>query len=158
MGISSRIVFSDATRRVLVSDERSAQNVVMDFPANLKRFRELRQMTQEQLAHASGMGGQSRIGNYEKGIREPKLEEIQALAQALGVSVPELIGVEGPEADMRDIAAALVAICDLLGSAMPKAAEDLAKRIRLLTGDNLSPERLAVHLLHRLQPPAHDGG
>lgn len=114
-------------------------------------------MTQEQLAHAAGMGGQSRIGNYEKGIREPKLEEIQALARALGVSVPELIGVRGPEGDMRDIAAALVAMCDLLSSSMPRAAEDLARRIRLLTGENLPPERLAAHLLERLQPSASSG-
>lgn len=46
-----------------------------------------RKMTQEQLASSCGwMGGQGRIGNYERNEREPGREDYIALAHALGVT------------------------------------------------------------------------
>lgn len=64
----------------------------MGFPANLKRYRKLAELTQEQLAHACGWSGQSRIANYEAGKREPTFADADALARALGVSREELLG------------------------------------------------------------------
>jgi transcriptional regulator with XRE-family HTH domain len=65
------------------------------FSENLRRLRIAAGMTQEQLAHACGFPGQSRIGNYESSgasSRTPKLEEIPAIAQALGVDINTLFG------------------------------------------------------------------
>lgn len=64
----------------------------MNFAQNLKRLRVDAGLTQEQLAHACGYSGQSRIGNYESGSREPELQEIPIIAKALGVEIAELWG------------------------------------------------------------------
>lgn len=70
----------------------------MSFAANLRRLRINANLTQEQLAHACGYSGQSRIGNYEKeGIkgREPPLSDIPVIARALGVEIAQLFGETG---------------------------------------------------------------
>jgi transcriptional regulator with XRE-family HTH domain len=64
----------------------------MEFAANLKRLRKAAKLSQEGLALACGWSGQSRVGNYESGFREPELAEIPVIARALGVQVGELFG------------------------------------------------------------------
>lgn len=64
----------------------------MTFALNLKRFRKAAGLTQEQLAHACGWSGQSRIANYEAGKREPTFDDANALAHALSVSREDLLG------------------------------------------------------------------
>jgi phage repressor protein C with HTH and peptisase S24 domain len=67
----------------------------MSFASNLKALRQAKGLTQEQLAHACGWRGQSRVANYEtigKNAREPSEADIRALAAALEVSVAELFG------------------------------------------------------------------
>ncbi|MBT2142715.1 helix-turn-helix transcriptional regulator [Rhodanobacter sp. LX-99] len=64
----------------------------MKFAANLKRLRKAAKLSQEGLALACGWSGQSRVGNYESGLREPELDEIPTIARALGVQVGELFG------------------------------------------------------------------
>lgn len=64
----------------------------MGFPANLRRFRKAARLTQEELAHACGWSGQSRIANYEAGKREPTLAELTLLVGALEVSYDQLLG------------------------------------------------------------------
>lgn len=64
----------------------------MEFAANLKRLRKAAKLSQEALALACGWSGQSRIGNYESGLREPALAEIPIIARAIGVQVGELFG------------------------------------------------------------------
>jgi transcriptional regulator with XRE-family HTH domain len=64
----------------------------MEFAANLKRLRKDAKLSQEALALACGWSGQSRVGNYESGFREPELSEIPVIARALGVQVGELFG------------------------------------------------------------------
>lgn len=67
----------------------------MTFAQNLKRLRIAAGLTQEQLAHACGYSGQSRIGNYESSqpkARQPKPDELPMIASALGVSVGQLFG------------------------------------------------------------------
>lgn len=63
----------------------------MGFPENLKRYRKAAKLTQEQLALACGWSGQSRISNYESGLREPTLIEVASLAEALGVDAADLL-------------------------------------------------------------------
>ena len=58
-------------------------------------------MTQEQLALAAGFNGQSRIGNYERGGREPSLADASAIAKALGVTTAEILDIDFPSQPAR---------------------------------------------------------
>ena len=78
----------------------------MNFAANLKAFRIKAGLSQEQLAHACGYSGQSRIGNYESSApnaRQPKPNEIPKIAKALGVSVGELFGEAPPSHNSQPV-------------------------------------------------------
>jgi transcriptional regulator with XRE-family HTH domain len=79
--------------------EQRVDQWAMTFAANLKAIRIAANLTQEQLAHACGYSGQSRIGNYESSqpkARQPKPDELPRIAAALGVSVGELFGEPAP--------------------------------------------------------------
>lgn len=64
------------------------------FGQRIKRLREARGLTQEQLAEACGYSGQSRIANYESGTRVPSARQIPTLARGLGVAQDELMDGE----------------------------------------------------------------
>ncbi len=59
----------------------------------IRALREARDMTQSDLAKRCGWdsAGQARIGNYEKNRREPNLADLRKIAQALGVSLMDLV-------------------------------------------------------------------
>lgn len=57
----------------------------------IKQVRKEAGMTQQQLAQRLGIPYQS-IGQWERGIRKPKIETIQAIADAIGVSLDYLLG------------------------------------------------------------------
>ncbi|MFL1478300.1 XRE family transcriptional regulator [Pseudomonas grimontii] len=57
----------------------------------IKRLRKAKGMSQQSLAFACGWESQSRIGNYERGTREPNLQDLEKLAIALGVPFPDLV-------------------------------------------------------------------
>lgn len=57
----------------------------------IKQYRKAKGMSQQALAFACGWESQSRIGNYEKGARQPNLHDLQKIATALGVSFPDLV-------------------------------------------------------------------
>lgn len=74
----------------------------MNIGANIKKFRKEKGLTQKELAEKIGKATitvrkyeasdtRVSIGNYERGDREPKIGTIQAIADALGVSVEVLI-------------------------------------------------------------------
>lgn len=48
-------------------------------------------MSQQELAHACGWESQSRIGNYERGTRQPNLQDLEKLAGSLGVAFADLV-------------------------------------------------------------------
>ncbi len=58
--------------------------------SKMKFFRKLRGMTQEDLSIASGID-YSQIRRYEAGQRNPKFEQLQCIATALGVGITEFI-------------------------------------------------------------------
>lgn len=60
----------------------------------IRQHRKARGLSQQALAEACGWESQSRIGNYERGIREPNLADMERIAQELGISVTVL--VQGP--------------------------------------------------------------
>ena len=61
-----------------------------DFPENLKLQRQKKNLTQEDLGRLIGVSGVT-IMRYEKGARQPKLETIKRLADALKIPVAALI-------------------------------------------------------------------
>lgn len=56
----------------------------------IKRFRKLKNMSQEDLANASGINI-STIKKYECGNRNPKPDQVQKIADALGISISALL-------------------------------------------------------------------
>lgn len=81
------------TYRVRPASQTVNNGEMIAFAAQLKRYRLAAGFTQEQLAHACGYKGQSRIANYESGTRTPRLDELPRLADALGIEVSELLGL-----------------------------------------------------------------
>lgn len=63
----------------------------MDIGANIKLARKNAGLTQEQLAKKCNLATIT-IRQYELGKREPKMEQLSALASALNVHVLELLG------------------------------------------------------------------
>ncbi|MGO0694450.1 XRE family transcriptional regulator [Pseudomonas guariconensis] len=57
----------------------------------IKHFRKAKGLNQQALANACGWESQSRIGNYERGIREPNLADLEKIATALGITLGELV-------------------------------------------------------------------
>lgn len=57
---------------------------------SIAHYRELKNMTQQELGEAIGVK-QSEISSYESGVKSPRLNVLQAMAEALGVTVYQLI-------------------------------------------------------------------
>ncbi len=68
---------------------------------NIRRFRQMRGWSQDELAKRSGYGNRSSIARVEQGDVDIPQSRIVQLARALGVSEAELIGV--PEKAQKDI-------------------------------------------------------
>lgn len=58
--------------------------------SNLRAYRKVRDISQEELAHMCGLH-RTYIGSVERGERNVTLSTLETLANALGVSVPELL-------------------------------------------------------------------
>jgi phage repressor protein C with HTH and peptisase S24 domain len=64
----------------------------MKIGDKIKAARKAKKLTQEALTDLCGWAHQSRISGYERGEREPSFEDLEVLAQALGlVSAQELV-------------------------------------------------------------------
>lgn len=59
-------------------------------------YRKAKKMSQAQLAEACGWSSQSRIGNYEKDIREPSLADLNIIAKKLDINRALLTGDKSP--------------------------------------------------------------
>ena len=64
-----------------------------EFPDRLIRLRKAHRLSQTELARAAGVS-QAVISLYERGTNEPAASIVARLAQALGVSTDELLGVK----------------------------------------------------------------
>ena len=60
--------------------------------AQIRKYRELRQMTQKQLAEKLGESSGSVIYNWEKGIGRPDCDKLVRLCNVLDISADELLG------------------------------------------------------------------
>lgn len=68
----------------------------INFRHNLKKFREARGLTQEELGKSVGVSGVT-IGYWESGRSEPLMGKVEKLAKALNVTLDELIFEKKPE-------------------------------------------------------------
>ena len=68
------------------------------FNINLKKYRELRGMTQQEIASQLGISQQA-YGQYERATREPRLDTLRSMSKILGVSLDELLGTTDNAAD-----------------------------------------------------------
>ena len=60
---------------------------------NIRRFRKEREITQKKLGELCGIA-EPNIRKYENGKQNPKLETIEKIASALGVTAFDLMGIE----------------------------------------------------------------
>lgn len=65
------------------------------FSENLKLQRQKKNLSQEELGKLINVTGVT-IMRYEKGLREPKLDTVKALANALKIPVANLIDINSP--------------------------------------------------------------
>jgi transcriptional regulator with XRE-family HTH domain len=61
--------------------------------ARVKQLRQARRLTQEQLAERAGLSHKF-VGEVERGKGNPTLTTLGSLSDALGVALPDLLGVE----------------------------------------------------------------
>lgn len=59
------------------------------FKDNLKKLRLQKELTQEQLSNKLGLSPSS-IGNYEQGIRFPKYETLEKMADFFNINISDL--------------------------------------------------------------------
>lgn len=64
--------------------------MMLNFKEKLIELRKEKNMTQDDLAKKMGVS-RSAICNYEKGIREPSFETLEAFADIFNVSIAELL-------------------------------------------------------------------
>lgn len=81
----------------------SPDEITTQFPEKLKRARQLKDLTQAQLAHKVGADVQ-RISKYERGVMVPTTAILVRLADALGVTMDYLLrnGDREPAGAVRD--------------------------------------------------------
>lgn len=63
---------------------------MLEIGANLRHWRHQRRFTQEDLARMVGVE-RTTVANWERGAKQPSLENLVRLSQALGVSLEELV-------------------------------------------------------------------
>ena len=93
-----------------------------EFGERLTKLRKRDNMSRAELGEICGVAP-STIVNYERGIRIPYADTAVRMAEHFDISVPELLGMEDPEAEM--LAAELA---DTTGTAMSKRAQARAKK------------------------------
>lgn len=69
----------------------------MDYGKRIKALRMERGFSQQALADAAGTA-KGTIQQYEAGKRQPRLEQLGRIADALGVPISDLLGVSGQDA------------------------------------------------------------
>lgn len=75
-----------------------------DFSVNLKKYRKMKNLSQYELAKTLHYGC-SAIANYESGRNEPSIDSLIRLAEALDITVDELVGVKPNSNELHLISA-----------------------------------------------------
>ena len=96
---------------------------------NIKRFRSEKGITQKELAAALGVSYQM-VQSWERGARNPKMETIQKIAAALGVSWLDLMPKEALNANtIEDFAKDNGELAQELVQQLPKETERLMQQL-----------------------------
>ncbi|MCR5346443.1 MAG: helix-turn-helix domain-containing protein [Fretibacterium sp.] len=74
----------------------------MDVSERIRERRKADGLSQIALAERLGMSYMT-VRRWEGGKRTPRMEELQRLADALGTTVPYLMGIDAPEANTSPI-------------------------------------------------------
>jgi len=152
------------TLRVSSASHFVNNGYVATFKDNLRRLRSAADLSQEALAHLCGRSGQSWIGNFEAGKREPSFDDLAKLASALGVSQNELLGKSPLPHVRRDDWADVRGFAQAAGLGNGAEANEYAEAHSLkfkassLSRKRLQPDKLAVFygkgdsMLPRIRP------
>lgn len=81
----------------------------MTIGSKIKALRKAKGLTQEELAKKLGVSA-SMVGQYETGLRNPKLETLERFASALGANITEIVDLSDLSPSLND---ALPLICKL---------------------------------------------
>ena len=116
----------------------------------MKLYRKLRGMTAEELSTASGID-YSQIRRYEAGQRNPKFEQLQSIATALGVGVTEFIDFK------MDIAGEIVSLlakldeqtCIQWSGKKDKNGDYIPSSIKISFDDDSINEAIAAYMKYR---------
>ena len=73
----------------------------MNFPENLKSYRQMIGMTQKQMAITLGITERG-YRNYENGRNQPNLEDLVKIADMFRVSLDDLVGRDFPQDSLVD--------------------------------------------------------
>lgn len=107
----------------------------MTFSERLKKIREQKGLTQEQLSQRSGISRRM-IQKYESGVARPRFDASEKIALALEISVSELLGESGT---------LLAQAAEKYGSRGAKQAEELMSEVTgLFAGGDLAEEDMDV--------------
>ncbi|NDO67376.1 helix-turn-helix transcriptional regulator [Schaedlerella arabinosiphila] len=83
--------FHFINKNTFYNPERSIHTIPMNhFSRNIKHYRKLHNLTQQQLADKVGISHQA-LSFYENGIRECKIDYLIKFADVFGISVDELV-------------------------------------------------------------------
>lgn len=115
----------------------------------IKKYRQQARLTQAALGEKCGwtQQPQSRISNYEQGIREPNFNDLQLIASALGITLPDLIAdsEESPETREQEMPPDLN---NLINRSSPRSQVELRRIAQAAADGRLSDDDLA--LLHQI--------
>ena len=98
----------------------------MTIGEKIRAIRKSKGITQKDLAVAMGVSA-SMIGQYEVGIRSPKIETLKKIAQALGVDVNALLDLSIPNAEERMTGENICDIQGLLSDSSESEYEEMLK-------------------------------
>ncbi|MBQ7502290.1 helix-turn-helix transcriptional regulator [bacterium] len=101
--------------------------MVYKIGANIRRYREMRSLSQKEFAKAIGVSG-SRLSNWEQGINRPDVDTLALICKVLQVSPSELLDLDIEVDSLSDIERRLVREY--------RRRTDLQKAVNILLGLN----------------------
>jgi len=100
-----------------------------EFGARLRALRQSRGLTQEVLAERAGVSSVT-IGQIERGAADPRLGTVEALAEALEVSPPELLAAGPPDGGWVAVSGALYDLVRRAAASEPRTRQLVERVIR----------------------------
>jgi SOS-response transcriptional repressor LexA len=76
----------------------------MTVSDNIKYYRKAAKLSQPDLAKLCGWDSQSRISNYETNVRTPSVDDLERIAKALKISLPQLLDPNRDLATYQELA------------------------------------------------------